>query len=246
MIKFILLSVLLLTVLESRSQDYFKPIDSIVKLYEGKITPGFSVRVTKNGETVYTKHAGYADVKKKLKITDKTIFCLASASKQFTAACIVLLQKQGKLSLDDNMDKYLPEFPAYSGKVTINQLLNHTGGLKDYRALAMLRGEDSDNYSANAIRSMLTAQELNDTPGVNWSYSNSGYWCLGQIIERVSGQSVQAFAYKNIFRPLKMKDTRYVIRPHNKFKNKAVGYINDDDTFTPSEVDEHFVGGAGV
>lgn len=246
MAKFLLLSVVLLITFKSQSQDYFKPIDSIVRLYDGKNIPGFSVRVTKNGKTVYSKHAGYANLEKKGKITYKTIFALASVSKQFTAACIVLLHKQGKLNLEDNLRKYISEFPAYAEKITINQLLNHTSGLKDYRALAMLRGEDSDNYNAVAIKDMLTAQELNDVPGANWRYSNSGYWCLAQIVEKVSGQSIQAFAYKNIFRSLKMKDTRYLIRPDNYIKNRATGYKNDGSVYTVSEVDEYSIGGAGV
>ena len=244
--KSLLLSALLLITFKSQSQDYFKPIDSIVKLYEGKNLPGFTVSVTKNGKNVYSNQAGFANLEKKEKITDKTAFSLASTSKQFTAACIVLLQKQGKLSFDDNLRKYIPEFPAYAEKITINQLLNHTCGLKDYRALAMLRGEDSDYYNAATIKDMLTAQELNDEPGANWSYSNSGYWCLGQIIEKVSGQSVQAFAYKNIFRPLKMKGTHYVTKPDNKLKNKALGYKNEEGIFTPGEVDEFSIGGAGI
>jgi len=244
--KFLLLTTLLLISFKSQSQDYFKPIDSIIRLYEGKSIPGFIVRVTKNGKTVYSNRAGYANLEKKEKINDKSVFALASTSKQFTAACIVLLQKQGKLSFDDNLRKYIPEFPAYAEKITINQLLNHTGGLKDYRALAMLRGEDSDTYNAAAIKDLLTAQELNDEPGTNWKYSNSGYWCLAQIIEKVSGQSVAAFANKNIFRPLKMKNTRYVTRPNNKLKNRATGYKNDGSGYTISEVDEYSIGGAGV
>ena len=246
MTKFLLLSVVLLITFKSQSQDYFKPIDSIVHLYEGKNVPGFSVRVTKNGKTVYSNQAGYANLEKKEKITDKSVFALASVSKQFTAACIVLLQKQGKLNFEDNLRKYIPEFPAYAEKITINQLLNHTGGLKDYRALAMLRGQDSDNYNSAAIKDLLTAQELNDVPGANWSYSNSGYWCLAQIIEKVSGQSVAAFADKNIFRPLKMKNTRYITKPNNKLKNRAIGYKNDGTGYTTSEVDEYSIGGAGV
>ena len=244
--KFLLLTTLLLITFKSQSQDYFKPIDSIIRLYEGKNVPGFIVRVTKNGKTVYSNRAGYANLEKKEKINDKSVFALASTSKQFTAAGIVLLQKQGKLSFNDNLRKYIPEFPAYAEKITINQLLNHTGGLKDYRALAMLRGEDSDNYNAAAIKDLLTAQELNDVPGANWKYSNSGYWCLAQIIEKVSGQSVAAFADKNIFRPLKMKNTRYVTKPNNKLKNRATGYKNDGSGFTISEVDEYSIGGAGV
>lgn len=242
----LLLLALTLITQYSKAQDYFKPIDSIVKLYEDKDIPGFAVVVSKNGKTLYSRNAGYANLEKKEKITDKTVFTLASTSKQFTAACIVLLQQQGKLSLDDNLKKYIPEFPEYAQRITINQLLNHTAGLKDYRALAMLRGENADHYTSTAIKDLLILQELNYEPGEKWNYSNSGYWCLAQIVEKVSGQTIAAFAEENIFRPLGMKDTRYVIKPHNKVKNKAIGYQNDGTTYHPSDVDEFAVGGAGV
>lgn len=244
--KMLLLLAVVLVASYTNAQNYFKPIDSIIKLYDGKDTPGFAVLVSKNGKTVYNKQAGYANLLKKEKITDRTVFALASTSKQFTAACIVLLQKQGKLSFDDNLRKYIPEFPAYAEKITINHLLNHTAGLKDYRALAMLRGDNSDSYGSQAIKDMLTAQELNYEPGEKWLYSNSGYWCLAQIVEKVSGQSITAFANSNLFRPLGMKDTRYVIKPHKQLKNTAVGYQYDGTDYIQSDVDEFVVGGAGV
>ena len=236
----------LLFATHTKAQDYFKPIDSIINLYKGKEVPGFAVLVSKDGKTVYSKNAGYANLEKKVKITDNTVFSLASTSKQFTAACIVLLQQQGKLNLDDNLRKYIPEFPAYAEKITINQLLNHTSGLKDHRALAMLRGDNSDNYSSAEIKAMLVTQELNYEPGAKWSYSNSGYWCLAQIVEKVSGQSIASFARKNLFSPLGMKNTRYVIKPNNKVKNAATGYQHDGVKYNPSDSDEYAVGGAGV
>ena len=159
--KLLLLLAFLLITTHIKAQNNFKPIDSIIKLYDGKKKPGFAVLVTKNGKTLYNKQAGYANLDKKEKISDKTVFALASTSKQFTAACIVLLQKQGKLSFNDNLRKFIPEFPAYAEKITINQLLNHTSGLKDYRALVMLRGEDSDDYSATAIKSRVSISFLN-------------------------------------------------------------------------------------
>ncbi|AWG26749.1 serine hydrolase domain-containing protein [Flavobacterium kingsejongi] len=244
--KLIVLLAIMLTTMQLKAQDYFKPIDSIMKLYDGKNKPGFTVLVSKNGKVLYSKQAGYANLEGKEKITDKTVFAIASTSKQFTAACIVLLEQQGKLNFNDNLRKYIPEFPEYAERITINQLLNHTGGLKDYRSLAMLRGDNSEDYSAKQIKKMLIAQDLNDEPGANWNYSNSGYWCLGQIIEKVSGMSVGAFAEKNIFRPLKMKNTRYVLRSNNTVKNAAIGYENNEKGYSPSEIDEFFVGGAGV
>lgn len=243
--SFLFLAFILFTV-NSNAQDYFKPIDSVIKLYEGKAVPGFTVLVTKNGKKLYSSNAGYANLEKREKITDNTVFALASTSKQFTAACIVLLAQKGKLNLDDKLRKYIPEFPAYADNISINQLLNHTSGLKDYRALAMLRGDDSDDYTSSAIKEMMVTQELNYEPGAKWLYSNTGYWCLAQIVEKVSGKSIAVFAHENIFRPLGMKNTRYVTKPNNYIKNAAVGYQYDGTKYNPSDVDQFAVGGAGV
>ncbi|UUC44084.1 serine hydrolase domain-containing protein [Flavobacterium cerinum] len=244
--KLILFWVIIMIGIPVNAQDYFKPIDSIIHHYKGRKTPGFSVLVSKNGKTLYHKHAGYANLKKEEKISDKTVFALASTSKQFTAACIVLLEKQGKLKFTDNLRHYIPEFPEYAEKITIDQLLHHTGGLKDYRALAMLRGENSDTYNAEAIKALLSVQELNSESGTQWSYSNSGYWCLVQIVEKVSGQAITTFAEENIFRPLKMTNTRYVIKPNNKVKKAAIGYQYDGNSYNSNDIDEFSVGGGSV
>lgn len=230
----------------AHAQDYFTPIDSIVKTYEGKYVPGFSVRILKDGKTVYNNLAGYANLEKHIKITDETVFSLASTSKQFTAACIVLLQQQGKLNLNDNLRKYIPEFPAYAEKITLLHLLTHTSGLKDFPILATIQGDESEEYTNAQIKELMVGLQPDFAPGEKWSYSNTGYWCLAQIVEKVSGKNIGEFARKNIFKPLGMKHTAYYLRPANNIKNKAIGYAKNNNVFTPTNPDERAVAGAGV
>ncbi|MFP5439558.1 MAG: serine hydrolase domain-containing protein [Bacteroidia bacterium] len=244
--KSLLVATLLASSLFAHAQDYFAPIDSIVKTYEGKNVPGLSVRILKDGKTVYNNHAGYANLEKHTKITDETVFSLASTSKQFTAACIVLLQQQGKLNLNDNLRKYIPEFPAYAEKITLLHLLTHTSGLKDFPILVTIQGEESEEYTNAQIKELMVSLQPDFAPGEKWKYSNTGYWCLAQIVEKVSGKSIGEFARKNIFKPLGMKHTAYYLRPANGIKNKAIGYAKNNNEYTPTSPDERAVAGAGV
>ena len=235
---------LLLPLYFATAQENFKPIDSLLNLYKDK--PGLSVMVTKNGKVVYQNQAGYADMESKELITPETVFYLASVSKQFTAACIIILEQKGKLSLDDKLSKYFPDFPAYAQKITINDLLNHTSGIRDIGSLSYLKGEDDIDYTNDKVRQLLIAQELNYEPGSAWSYTNSGYWCLAQIVEKVSGKTIAEFAHKNIFGPLKMKDTRYIAQRGLKIQHRAKGYMSDNDNYIVCPVDGFSISGAGV
>ena len=244
--KSLLVATLFASSFFAHAQDYFAPLDSIVKTYEGKDVPGFSVRILKDGKTLYNNHVGYANLEKHTKITDESVFNLGSTSKQFTAACIVLLHQQGKLNLNDNLRKYIPEFPAYAEKITLLNLLTHTSGLKDYLILATIQGDENEEYTNAQIKEMMVALQPDFAPGEKWSYCNTGYWCLAQIVEKVSGKSIGEFARKNIFKPLGMKNTAYHLRPANGIKNKAVGYEKNNNVYTPTNPDERAIAGAGV
>lgn len=235
---------LLLPFYVALGQEEFKPIDSIFNLY--KKQPGLSVMVTKNNQVIYQRQAGYADIESNEPITPQTIFYLASVSKQFTAACIVILEQRGKLDYEDRLSKYFPDFPVYAQKISINHLLSHTSGLKDIGSLAFLKGEDDIDYSNEKVRQVLAVQELNFEPGTAFSYSNSGYWCLVQIVEKVSGMPIAEFAEKNIFEPLKMTDTRYINKPGMVIKNRAKGYKSGRNGYSVCPVDGLLIAGAGV
>ncbi|RWX02421.1 serine hydrolase domain-containing protein [Flavobacterium cerinum] len=227
------------------SQNNFWPVDSLLVQYNKPETAGVSVLVVKDGKVVYNKQAGYANIEKKQPVTPQTVFCLASVSKQFTASCIVLLEQKHKLSFKDQLSKY---FPEYSKKnITILDLLNHTSGIKNHEVISLIKGKEKLNYTNKEIRELLAPQELDFEPGTAFSYSNSGYWYLVRIVEKVSGESIVDFAQKNIFKPLKMKNTNYSYS-FNSVKNAATGYKKENgiNVICPVNSGEGSIAGGGV
>lgn len=202
-------------------------IDSIFADWDTSETPGASLGVIQDGELIYTKGYGLANMEHGILNSPTSVFRIGSTSKQFTAACIVLLAQQGKLSLDDSLDSFFPDFPAYAKTITVRHLLHHTSGIRDYLALAFLSGlGDDDFYTDDTLMKWLVNQEdLNFSPGEEFIYSNSGYWLLGQIVEKVSDENMAQYAEKNIFAPLGMNNTHF----HNDHtaivKNRASGYV---------------------
>jgi CubicO group peptidase (beta-lactamase class C family) len=191
-----------------------------------------------------------ANLEHDIAIDENTVFRIGSTSKQFTGACIVLLEMQGKLSYSDSLDKYFPAFPAYTKEVTIQHLLSHTSGIRDYLSLARLKGLGRDDfYRDSDVESWLVAQqELNFKPGEDDMYSNSGYWLLGQIVKKVSGMDMAAFAEKEIFKPLGMNNTHF----HNDHtlvvKNRASGYTpaKEPNTYHISMTTLDMIGDGGI
>ncbi len=202
-------------------------IDSIFAEWNTNDSPGAALGIIKEGELIYAKGYGMANLEYTIPNSANSVFRIASTSKQFTAACIVLLAEKGKLSLDDNLKKYFPKFPAYAEKITIKQLLNHTSGVRDYLQLAYLKGiGNDDHYVDDDIMNWLVRQEdLNFEPGEEFLYSNSGYWLLGQIVQQVSGESMAAFAKKVLFDPLEMGDTHFHNDHTQIVKKRASGYM---------------------
>lgn len=228
------------------SQQNFRYIDSVLAIYNKPNTPGVSVHIVKDGNTLYSKQAGMADIEKKKLLNDKSVFHLASASKQFTGSCIVMLQQQGKLSLDDKLSQYFPDFPDYANKVTLSDLLNHSSGIKDIDLLAYLQGGSDIDLTDETTKALLIRFEPDFEPGTKHSYSNSGYWFLAQIVKKVSGKNIKEFAAENIFKPLKMRSTLYVDSPNATFKNKVRGYEMKDGKPIATIPDGHTISGAGV
>lgn len=225
-------------------QDNFKALDSILNVYDQGVMPGVSVSIAKSGKVLYERKVGYADIEAAKKIDNNTVFCMASVSKQFTAACIVMLEQQGKLSLEDKLSKYFPNFP-YADRISITDLLNHTSGIKDYLALSLLRGDVYRDYNNDDIYNLISRQEPDFEPGSKQSYSNSGYWFLVQIVQKVSGAPIADFAQENIFRPLKMKSAQYSYNPY-LIKNAAKGYVNAEDDYEVSPQEQKTIAGGGV
>lgn len=185
-------------------------IDHIVEAEIKPESPGVAVAVVQNGEVIHAKGYGLANLEWNIPITPDTVFRLASVSKQFTAAAILLLAEQGKLSVDDPLTKFLPKYPMSGHTVTVHQLLNHTSGIFSYT---------NDPDFGTKMRRDLTPQQMADEfsrepfqfrPGTRYAYNNSGYVLLGMIIEQVSGMPYADYVEKNIFAPLGMTQSYYL------------------------------------
>ncbi len=170
-----------------------------------------SVGVIRDGEFVYKRSFGYASLELGVPLTPASVFYMASVSKQFTAASIVLAAEQGHLSLDDDVGKYLPELPNYGRRITLRQMLHQTSGFRDFLDLVFISGRNAEDLaSPEEILKLIARQKgLNNVPGAEWVYSNSNYFLLGEIIRRATGKSLAHFAAENIFQPLGMTHTLF-------------------------------------
>jgi CubicO group peptidase (beta-lactamase class C family) len=174
-------------------------------------TPGCALGIYENGGIAYSKGYGIANLEYNAPITPATPFISGSMAKQFTAAAIALLVQQGRISLDDDVRKYIPELPDYGQKITIDQLVHHTSGLRDFWALVQVSGmRYDDGYTAgDVIRLAAKQKHLNFPPGSEYDYTNTGYIALGVIVQRVTGKSLREFTDEQIFKPLGMTATHF-------------------------------------
>jgi len=224
-----------------------KQIDKLFSKYNST-TSGAAVAVVKDGKVVFKKGYGTANLEYGIPITTKTVFNLASVSKQFTAFAIYLLEKQGKLSLEDDVRKYIPEIPDYGNTIKIKHLLAHTSGIKDQASLVSLAGWRSGDLvtTENILRFVSRQKELNFEPGTRFLYSNSGYTLLAEIVKRVSGQSFAEFTKKNIFAPLQMNDTQFGDDQERIIKNRAESYELENGVFKKKTLNDSSVGASNL
>lgn len=190
-------------------------------------TPGCAVGVSENGAAVLQRAYGMADLEHNVPNAAETIFEAGSVSKQFTAAAMILLARDGRVSLDDDVRKYIPELPPYDAPVTIRQMLAHTSGLRDWGSLAGIAGmpRGARTYTHAHVVDILSRQTaLNFTPGTRWSYSNSGYNLAAVIIARVSGMSFAEFSRTRLFQPLGLTHTSWRDDYTRVVPNRAIAY----------------------
>jgi CubicO group peptidase (beta-lactamase class C family) len=201
-------------------------VDGVFADFAKPGSPGCSVAVARDGKLLYAKGYGMANLELDVPLSPSSVFDIGSTSKQFTAASILLLEKQGKLSIDDDVHKFLPELPVYGKKITILNMLNHTSGLRDYLVLFELSGENTDSVSTDEEAVALIARQkaLNFDPGSEYLYSNTGYFLLSVIVKRVSGKSLRDFAAENIFQPLDMTHTQYRDSHTSLIANRVLAY----------------------
>lgn len=230
--KIILLLLAYNGIAQFANESVERNIDSLFAKYNSK-TAGVSVAVVKDGEIVFEKGYGMANLEYDIPITPQTIFHVASVSKQFTAFSIYLLEKQGKISFEDDIRKYIPEVPNFGKTITIKHLLYHTSGLKDQWALLTLAGWRMDDViTTEQILKLVSQQkELNFPTGTQFKYSNTGFTLLAEIIKRVSEQTFAEFTEENIFRPLGMKYTQFYDDHEKIVKNRAYSYGQENGVF---------------
>jgi CubicO group peptidase (beta-lactamase class C family) len=223
-------------------------VDSIFAPYASVRAPGCAVGVTDHGALVFTKGYGSADLEHGTPITPDTRFYIASVSKQFTAMSVVLLAQEHKLSLDDPIQKWVPEVPSFGATITLNHLLHHTSGLRDYFTLLAVSGWPSDGLLTEAQFLNLVARQksLNFQPGEEFLYSNTGYALLSIVVRRASGLSLRDFAATRIFAPLGMTHTEFRDDHTALIPQRALGYQPGGASYRISQPEFDVVGDGGV
>ena len=230
-LAFIVLMVMPVACNQSALPDHEKEIDNLVSPMVKPGGPGCTIAVAKAGKVLFSKGYGSANPEYDIRNTPTTIFHVASVSKQFTAFAIALLADQGKIALDDDIHKYLPELHDFGHKITINHLVHHTSGLRDQWDLLCLAGWRMDDVitRSQVLRLMSHQEELNAPPGQEFNYCNTGYTLLAEIVSRVSGQSFPAWCSKNIFQPLGMDHTLFYDDHEKIVKGRAYSFQDSPD-----------------
>ncbi|WP_422104610.1 serine hydrolase [Winogradskyella sp.] len=219
---------LLVPTVLAQTETSSKKRDAIDKLmqhsYDYDIFNG-TILVTQDGKEIYANALGYADKNNKRKLNTTTMVYLASVSKQFTTMAVMLLKEQNKLSYDDPLSQYFPEFPEYANTVTIRHLMTHTSGIPDHYRL----GAYKPGLTNKDVYNLLVKQPLDFEPGERFSYSNGGYVLLAMIVAKVADQPFHEFMKAHIFEPLGMKNTLVYDESNPTIKDRAVGYNAEGD-----------------
>lgn len=204
-------------------------VDALMQRYNGAV-PGASLLVVSNGVPVVRRSWGMADLENHISAEPRTNFRLASVTKQFTAAAILLLREDGKLSLDDRVRKWFPSLPAAIDSVTIQHLLTHTSGIIDYEDI-IPKGTTKQVHDADVLHLLESQDSTYFRPGSKYQYSNSGYSLLALIVERASGKKFPAFLHDRIFAPLGMNNTVAYEEGISTVSNRAFGYTRKDSAW---------------
>jgi CubicO group peptidase (beta-lactamase class C family) len=205
-------------------------IDAIFASLKSSNAPGAAVLAVRTGKPVFRRGYGVTDLRTLHPIDSRTNFRLASFTKQFTAAAIILLARDGKLHYDDHLTAFFPDFPAYGKSITVRNLLNHTSGLPDYEDFLMKQYPNTPEekvpqiLDAGVLKLLEQQNSGKFAPGSKWEYSNSGYAVLAMIVEKVSGKSFGQFLQERIFVPLGMKNTLAYEKGKNEVPHRAYGH----------------------
>lgn len=223
-------------------------VDSLINKWKSEDFPGIAIGIIKSDQLILNKGYGIANLDYNIPITADSKFELASISKQFTATCIAILALENKLSFDDKAIKYLQDLPEYMSDIKISHLLHHTSGIKDYMELFYLSGVSFESKQSNsdAIKLILEQQSLNNPPGEEFIYSNSGYILLAEIVTKISGKSLNQFASEKLFKPLGMSNTFFCNNSNEIIKNRVISYGESNDTLFRYNQNRETIGPGGL
>ena len=223
------LGILLLSTASNLGAGNAGKIDRLFDQWDRADSPGAAVVVVKDGAVAYLHGYGCADLEQRIPITPETLFDVASVAKQFTGLSVAMLVQQGKVSLDDDIHKHLPDVPDFGKPITIHHLVHHSSGLRDWPETLSLSDMDMEGpITLDTILEMVRRQrELDFAPGEEEQYSNTGYNLLAATVAKVSGQSFRIWTDRNLFQPLGMKHTLVCDNPAEVIMNRASSYAPD-------------------
>lgn len=232
----------------SQPNNHAAAVDALFADFASGNTPGCAVGVVQQGKVVLAKAYGFADLEHRNRLTPQSAFYMASVSKQFMALSILLLEREGKLHLDDSVRKYIPELPSYADDITLRHLLHHTSGVRDYLMLGSLAGYSSGYVWTEraALRMVARQRALNFPVGTEHLYSNSGYVLLSIVAQRVTGRPLDEWAREHLFSPLGMSNTRFQHDHSNVIPERANGYIRRDNIWRNGNSTLDVVGDGGL
>lgn len=219
--------------LEPVETDPSRLADQLMARYDRDDTPGGVISVFKDGQTLFSRAYGMANLSYDIPFQVDTVTNIGSTSKQFTAFAIMLLQEQGLLSLDDDIREHVPELPQFDEIVTVRHIITHTSGLREFLNLLSMSGrrlDHGDYIARNEIIGIIQRQPaLQNSPGSEWNYNNTAYALAALIVERISGQTFTEFMNDNVFGPIGMQDSLVRSSPEHIVKNNSAGYISNPD-----------------
>ena len=232
--KVLMLCICLLLTLSSVAQSLEQQFDTYIGDQYTSDAPGVSILVAKDGKAIYSKGSGIANLELDIKAAPKHVFEIGSITKQFTAVAILMLEEQGKLSVEDEITKFIPDYPTQDKTITVHHLLNHTSGIKSYTNMPSFMEFARTDMTPTVLMDKFKNEQMEFDPGTQFNYNNSGYIVLGHIIEVVSGQSYEDFIQTNIFDKIGMNNsyygsmTRLIPNRARGYSKTETGYRNAD------------------
>jgi CubicO group peptidase (beta-lactamase class C family) len=222
---------ILVSVAEPLAADPAGRTDQLMLHYTGDDVPGAAVMVIKEGEIHFLKNYGMSNLTHGISMDENTVHNIGSTSKQFLTFGLLLLQEEGKLSLDDDIREYIPELPEFEHTVTLRHLVNHTSGYREFINLVAMTGRNvSTDLDIEKIIQIVQRQpELQNVPGSEFNYNNTGFALITEVISRVSGTPFPEWMKENLFEPLEMHNTVVRTSPNQIVKNRSAGYAPDND-----------------